>query len=47
MSVVKTAELDVYAPSSWCPDVIIFFIRHLDACNEMVVCVIISERQMY
>ncbi len=33
--------------SSWCPDVIIFFLRHLDAYNDMVVCVIISEWQMY
>ncbi len=38
---------DVHALSSWCPDVIIFFLRHLDAYNEMVVCVIISEWQMY
>ncbi len=28
---------DVHALSSWCPDVIIFFLRHLDAYNEMVV----------
>ncbi len=38
---------DVHALSNWCPDVIIFFLRHLDAYNEMVVCVIISEWQMY
>ncbi len=33
-SVVKTCTTFT---SSWCPDVIIFFIRHLDAYNEMVV----------
>ncbi len=38
---------DVHALSSWCPDVIIFFLRHLDAYNEMVVYVIISEWQRY
>ncbi len=34
VSVVKTCTTFT---SSWCPDVIIFFIRHLDAYNEMVV----------
>ncbi len=39
---------DVHALSSWCPDVIIFFLRYLDAYIEMVVCVITSEEwQMY
>ncbi len=32
---------------SWCPDVILFYLRHLDAYNEMVVCVIKSEWQAY
>ncbi len=36
---------DVHALSSWCPDVIIFFLHHLDAYNEMVVCVIMGVSQ--